>query len=109
MQYHFFANDDFNAKAVYVPGKMLVAADTLKTPFCSATSGNSGTVIRHTGSGGSHTVIMANVKLTSGCEHTKDDPELQMVMHFVRNGWPKYASKVLDNAKTYYTVKDSPH
>lgn len=29
MQYHFFANDEFNAKAVYVHGKMLVTADTL--------------------------------------------------------------------------------
>lgn len=42
-------------------------------------------------------------------EHTKDDPELQMVMHFMRNGWPKYASKVLDNVKPYYTMKDSQH
>lgn len=29
--------------------------------------------------------------------HTKEDPELQNMQNFVKNGWPKYASKVANN------------
>lgn len=50
---------------------------------------------------------MSSSRLDEVKERTKEDPELQMVMQFVRNGWPRYASKVPSSIMPYYAVKDS--
>lgn len=51
--------------------------------------------------------LMSSSHLDEVKEHTRDDPELQMVMHFVSNGLLKYVFKVPDSIKLYYAVKDS--
>lgn len=51
--------------------------------------------------------LMSSSHLDEVKEHTRDDPELQMVMHFVSNGLLKYVFKVPDSIKPYYAVKDS--
>lgn len=50
---------------------------------------------------------MSHSHLDEVKEHTRADTEVQAVMQFVSNGWPKYASKVPDSVTPYYAMKDS--
>ena len=101
----------FNAKAEYIPGKLLVVADTLSRHPSSAALNLEEVEL-------SEDILaleeatqaawpMSSSRLDEVKEHTRMDPELQLVMQHVSNGWPKYASKVPENIKPYYTVRDS--
>lgn len=50
---------------------------------------------------------MSSSRLDEIKQLTRDDAELQTVIRFMREGWPKYASKVPNSIMQYYVVKDS--
>uniref|UniRef100_A0A8C1MGR5 Gypsy retrotransposon integrase-like protein 1 n=1 Tax=Cyprinus carpio TaxID=7962 RepID=A0A8C1MGR5_CYPCA len=98
-----------NSKAEYVPGKSLVVADALSrhpssTPHLDSVElMNDITALKESTRAA---WPMSCSRLNEVIESTKTDPELQVVMKYVRQGWPKYPSQVPELVKPYFAVKD---
>lgn len=98
----------YNPTAEYVPGKELVIADTLsRHPQADETQevallANEIQAYKNA----IHTAWpISPTKLNLIKEQTLEDAELRMVQHYVMTGWPKYAVKVPDKVKAYYTSR----
>ncbi|KAG1953647.1 hypothetical protein F2P79_009188 [Pimephales promelas] len=99
----------FNAKAEYVPGKSLVVADALSRHPSSTPQLDSVELINDITALEESTRAawpMSCTRLNEVIESTKTDPELQVVIKYVRQGWPKYPSQVSEHVKPYFAVKD---
>lgn len=98
----------FNAKAEYVPEKLLVVADTLSRHPSSSKLGSVELTDDITALEESTRAAwpMSHSRLSEVVESTKADPELQAVMTYVKQGWPKYSSQLPEYVKPYYAVRD---
>lgn len=99
----------FNAKAEYVPGKLLVVADTFyRHPSSPPQLGSVELTDDITALEESTRAAwpMSHSRLSEGVESKKADPELQTVMRYVKQGWPKYYSQLPEYVKPHYAVRD---
>lgn len=103
----------FSVTAEYVPGKQLVAADALsRSPQTSKEKAESEAQpleqdvelhlnsINMTWSWAASDKRMKELK-----EETQKDSVLQAALHFVREGWPQYASEVDTSLRDLYAVR----
>ncbi|RXN36190.1 Transposon Ty3-G Gag-Pol poly [Labeo rohita] len=99
----------FNAKAEFVPGKLLVVADTLsRHPSPTPQLGSVELTDDITALEESTRAAwpMSRSRLCEVVESTQADSELQAVMRYVKQGWPKYPSQLPEYVKPYYAVRD---
>ncbi|KAI2646083.1 Retrovirus-related Pol polyprotein from transposon opus [Labeo rohita] len=99
----------FNAKAEFVPGKLLVVADTLsRHPSPTPQLGSVELTDDITALEESTRAAwpMSRSRLREVVESTQADSELQVVMRYVKQGWPKYPSQLPEYVKPYYAVRD---
>ncbi|KAL0153632.1 hypothetical protein M9458_051063, partial [Cirrhinus mrigala] len=99
----------FNAKAEYVPGKLLVVADTLSrhpssTPQLGSVELTDDITALEESTRAAWPVSCS--RLCEVIESTQADSELQVVMKYVKQGWPKYPSQLPEYVKPYYAVRD---
>lgn len=100
----------YNPTAVYVLGKELVIADTLsRHPQAAVTReiAELTSKIQTYEEAVHKSWPIPPIKLDLVKQQTREDAELQMVQHYVLTGWPKYAVKVQDKVKAYYTSRQS--
>ena len=98
----------YNPTAEYVPGKELVIADNLsRHPQAAETQevAELTSKIQVYEEAVQKAWPISPTKLDLIKQQTLQDAELQMVQHYVMTGWPKYAVKVPDKVKTYYTSR----
>ncbi|XP_064483004.1 uncharacterized protein K02A2.6-like [Ornithodoros turicata] len=94
----------YDARLIYVPGKLLAVADALsRAPDHTATVTTSdydpGPLVC--------TLVHASPsKLTEIQQATARDPALQQVTRYIRHGWPKHLSGVHSAARPYYSIRD---
>ena len=96
----------FNAKAVYVPGKELVVADTLSR-LPSKREEKPSTVEdvqAHVEYIETSKPVSTN-KLQEISQATQTDEELRLVLEFTKLGWPKRAKDVPEEIKQYFSVR----
>ncbi len=100
----------YNPTAVYVPGKELIIANTLsrhpQTPVTQEIAELTSEIQAYEEAVHKSWPITPT-KLDLVQQQTLEDTELQMVQHYVQKGWPKYAVKVLEKVKAYYTFRHS--
>lgn len=100
----------FNAKAEYVAGKLLIAADTLSrhpaviTPQLRSVELTDD--VEALKKSTREVWPMSHSQLSEVVKNTKADPKLQEILRYVKQGWPKYSSKIPEHAKSYYAVRD---
>lgn len=97
-----------NPTAVYVPGKDLIIADTLSMhpkPAVTQEIAELTSEITAYEEAVRRTWPTSSTKLDVVKQQTLQDTDLQMVRHYVKTGWPKYAVKVPDMIKPYYTSR----
>lgn len=98
----------YNPTAEYVPGKELVIADTLSRHPRAAERQEVAELtseIQAYEEAVQKAWPISPTKLDLIKQQTLQDAELQMVQHYVMTGWPKYAVKVPDKVKAYYTSR----
>ncbi|KAK9523110.1 hypothetical protein VZT92_019532 [Zoarces viviparus] len=98
----------YNPTAMYVPGKQLIIADTLsKHPQATVTQEISELTneIEAYEKAIHESWPISPTKLDMVKQQTLQDAELQMVQNYVMSGWPKYAAKVPNKVKDYYTSR----
>ncbi len=99
----------YNPTAEYAPGKEFVIADTLsRHPRAAVTheiTELSSEIKKSYEEAARKAWPISPSKLDLVRQQTPQDAELQMVQHYMMTGWPKYAVKVPDKVKAYYTSR----
>lgn len=92
----------YNIEVTYVPGKFLHMADLLsrnvdKTALIEDTSAFSEVV---------HSVNISENRKISMIYETEKDPILGQIINFCKNGWPKHITKIREELRYYYKLKN---
>ena len=96
----------FNLTAQYIRGKDMVVADALsRMPLAERSSMTDRDVESYV-----HAVRynqpFSDKKLESIRKATENDSEIQIVMRYTLEGWPRHCDNVLPEARTYHHVRD---
>ena len=94
-------------KAEHVPGKELVVADTLSRNAIAVSLQTSNTEddVKPYVDTAEMVRSASHEKLEQIKHSTSSDPQLQRVLEYTVNGWPKYAEDVPEQLRPYYAVR----
>lgn len=93
----------------YVPGNQMFLADTLSRAFPVNETIKDDPEMLDVVHSISKYLPMSERRLAQFKKETELDSDLQMVMKYIKEGWPKCYKKVDSSVKTYYKVKNDLH
>lgn len=96
----------FNVKAVHVPGKQLIIADTLsRNPLKVSDASETDEDVKAYVRAVMATRPMSDDRLDKIREATLKDEDLQRVINYIRHGWPDSASQLPHKLHGYHTAR----
>jgi len=94
----------FNPRAVYVPGKTLVIADTLSRAPLSVTGNVAAENAVQSYVDSITTASFSAIRLADVRRATASDRDLQSVMQYTLSGWPDSVDSLPENVKRYFSI-----
>lgn len=96
----------FNVKAVHVPGKQLVVADTLsRNPLTHQGESDTEDDVKAFVQAVLSTMPISEDRLSAIKEATQDDSDLQSVCKYIHQGWPSQMSQLSHSLHEFHTVR----